>query len=55
VNLDDFAGADPIFVDANVFTYSALGMMTYQESCTEFLLPLLQFRGERKDWTARGG
>jgi predicted nucleic acid-binding protein len=37
VNLDDFAGADPIFVDANVFTYFALGTMAYQASCTAFL------------------
>jgi len=42
VNLDDFAGAAPIFVDANVFTYFALGTMAYQESCTEFLLKVEQ-------------
>ena len=42
MNLDDFTGADPIFVDANVFTYFALGMMTYQESCTEFLSKIEQ-------------
>ena len=41
MNLDDFTGADPIFVDANVFTYFALGTMAYQASCAEFLLPLL--------------
>lgn len=38
MSLDDFAGADSIFVDANVFTYFALGTMTYQASCAEFLI-----------------
>lgn len=42
MNLDDFAGADPIFVDANVFTYFALGTTPYQGSCTEFLSKIEQ-------------
>jgi predicted nucleic acid-binding protein len=42
VNLGDFTGQDEIFVDANIFTYFALGTTAYQESCTEFLMRVEQ-------------
>jgi predicted nucleic acid-binding protein len=42
VNLGDFTGRDEIFVDANIFTYFALGTTAYQESCAEFLMRIEQ-------------
>lgn len=37
MNLAHFAGQDEIFVDANIFTYFALGTTEYQDACTDFL------------------
>jgi predicted nucleic acid-binding protein len=35
--LDDFAAADPIFIDAKIWTYFALNTEPFQTSCTTFL------------------
>ncbi len=37
MNLADFAGQDDIFVDANIFTYLALGTTAYQDACADFM------------------
>ncbi len=37
MNLAHFTGQDEIFVDANIFTYFALGTAEYQDACTDFL------------------
>jgi predicted nucleic acid-binding protein len=37
MNLGDFSGDAEIFVDANIFTYFALGTPAYQDTCAEFL------------------
>lgn len=37
MNLADFPGQDDIFVDANIFTYLALGTAAYQDACADFL------------------
>ena len=37
MNLALFAGPDEIFVDANIFTYFALGTERYQDACADFL------------------
>jgi predicted nucleic acid-binding protein len=37
MNLGDFSGDAEIFVDANIFTYFALGTPAYQDACAEFL------------------
>lgn len=37
MNLADFSGQDEIFVDANIFTYLALGTAAYQNACADFL------------------
>lgn len=37
MNLADFSGQDQIFIDANIFTYLALGTVVYQDSCANFL------------------
>jgi predicted nucleic acid-binding protein len=37
MNLADFSGEAEIFVDANIFTYFALGTPVYQDACAEFL------------------
>jgi predicted nucleic acid-binding protein len=36
MNLEDFSGEADIFVDANIFTYFALGTPAYQDACAEF-------------------
>lgn len=42
MNLAHFAGQDEIFVDANIFTYFALGTTKYQDACTDFLMRVEQ-------------
>jgi len=37
MNLDNFASSDPIFIDANIWTYYALNTEPFQESCINFL------------------
>ena len=37
MNLAHFTSQDEIFVDANIFTYFALGTAEYQDACADFL------------------
>lgn len=37
MNLADFPGQDEIFIDANIFTYLALGTTEYQDACADFM------------------
>jgi predicted nucleic acid-binding protein len=37
MNLDDFAISEPIFVDANIWTYFALNTEPFQASCAAFM------------------
>ena len=37
MNLADYRSQDEIFVDANIFTYLALGTAMYQDACADFM------------------
>lgn len=42
MNLAHFSSSDEIFVDANIFTYFALGTREYQDACADFLMRVEQ-------------
>lgn len=52
MNLADFQGPEEIFVDANIFTYLALGTPAYQDACANFMsrVELNQIRAVTSDF-----